>query len=210
MQFVVAFAVAYAATFSDLWFSAYPRTPDFLVRVWQAHFLSAIYGLIACALLFAFDLLVAPAVLQSEDADESYLLQFLEFLKANSTVKAIFVGLFSNGLANLKFFSIPTSGGSVPIGFQTFTQLFDPSLRDDIVIGIDGLIGEFGASQLVALGKTDSDLQQLRDTLIRAVPAKLARAAAIKVDLNNATTALELIKVGIDRLGRQWMTRNLS
>ncbi len=212
MYFLLAFACAYLATLTDLWFSNYPRTPEFFFRVWQAHLLSAIYGLIAWALLAAFDAFVLPAIAASETENQAGVVAFvafIAFLQTHPFWKAVFVGLFANGLANIKFFSIPTGAGSVPFGFQTFTQVFDPKLRDDILIAHNSAVRVCCQGMLQQWGKSDADVSSLKVKALAAVPDKLSNAAAVKVDINTATTALELTRVCVERLGASWARQSL-
>lgn len=83
-------------TLLDLWSSTCRRTLRFLVRRPSAHFLAAVYAVVACALLFLFDVLVTPAVQGEGAAGKAAIGKLVARLVAYPLAKAVFVGAFAN------------------------------------------------------------------------------------------------------------------
>lgn len=205
-SYLLAAAVAYVVSLLDLWSASYPRTLRFVVRCRSAHAIALVYAAIACLLLFLFDMLVAPNIQVANPAAQPAAARFVVMLSQQPLLKAAFVGAFANGLANLKLFNIPGANGAVPIGLQTFMLMLEP-MKEGLVIEHHNALRAFCTRLLRRLGKGDAELAALKQMALDGVPAGYApdRKAAIKVEFDEATHAIDLVQKAATRLGADWV-----
>ncbi|HLI67938.1 MAG TPA: hypothetical protein VKU90_16355 [Caulobacteraceae bacterium] len=205
--YALALLAAYAFTILDLWATLYQRTFGFLIRCPAAHLLALMYGLCALLMLFAFDPLIAPLIGGGSADEKAAVTRALVLLHNNPWLKGLLVGAAANGLVNIKFFSVPGPKDPIPIGLQTLTLPFDPPLNRVLVTQHFLRLVSFCDARLAAIRRTDADLPVLKDQAKKNIPSSYSSddQAVIQVAFDSATSARNLLRAGVERLGSQWV-----
>lgn len=205
--YVVAALASYAVTIFDLWSFGYRKTFDFLIQCRPTHYLSLVYAFAAIALVAFFDVLVAPSI--EGAAGNEGVGPAIKFMKDNPFWQGAIVGALSNGLANIRFFSIPTGVAGqepFPVGLRSVTQIFDAPLRDDISDHHYLKVKAFCEQHLVQMS-TANTLPELLVSANGAIPQHYAteRKAVVRADFAEATDAVDLLRKFTQTFSRRRM-----
>lgn len=205
VDYVVAALAAYTVTIFDLWSVGYRKTFDFLVQCRPAHFLALVYALAALALVAFFDNLVVPSI-EGAPGNEG-IGPAIQFMKDNPFWKGAIVGALTNGLVNIRFFSIPSGVPGqepFPVGLRTLTQIFDAPLRDDVSDHHYFKVKSYCERHMASMTAA-KDLDSLQEMARTAIPQHYVadRRAVVLADFAEATTPVDLLRKFTQTFGQR-------
>lgn len=190
----LAFLVAAVLSAVELITAKYAQTWFLIFRCKSLWAYAIIYGVIAGCAMFGFKTLVALGQVK------------LEGLIVGATwFQAVAIGISVKSLLHINLFNITVNRQSMPVGMETFTQLFEPHLLRNILFYEFNAVREF----IEPYRHKYPDLGQVKATIANNVPSTLpsSEIEAFNTDLAKAVDVQEAMERGLRFLGRQTFTR---
>jgi len=124
---------------------------------------------------------------------------------ASQWLRAVVVGISVKSLLHINLFNVTVNSQPFPIGVETLTQFFEPTLLQNILFDEFNSVRDFVSPLAVRY----PDLQAVRQSILQNIPSTLPtqEVGAFKDELTKAVDVVEALEKGFRFLGQSSFRR---
>jgi hypothetical protein len=192
---ILAFAIAAFISALELITSKYPQTYFLLLAGSRSFYTYAIvYGVIAAAIVLGLDALVSSQTVKLEGLGLS-----------SPWIRATAVGLTVKAFLHINLFNVTIGSQSMPVGVESFVQLFEPALLRGILLDEFNAVRNYIHPYAVKYSTLADNKARIKGNI---PPSLLAQErAAFENDVDKAGTVTEAMEFFLRFLGRKTFNR---
>ena len=186
---LVAFVLATAIAWLELVTSKYPRTIYFIKKHWLLYTYALVYGFLSLLIMFLWDALVKVDAVALASP-----------LSTGRWAQSIAVGFSTKALLHIRLFTVSTGSQSVPVGIESFVNLFEPALLQNIDLHEFYKVREF----LQPRSEKYKDLDVVKAKILSDLPQSFdgAERTSFATDIEKALSVIAAMEVYLRRFGR--------
>jgi hypothetical protein len=187
---LLAFVLGATISCVELITTKYPRTSFLLSRSRSLYLYALLYGLIAAGLMFGLNSLTAKGIVK------------LEGLGLDSAwTRAVIVGLGVKAFMHVNFVSVTVGKDVQPIGVETLTKLFEPTLLRNIDYDEWTGIDTFLQPRVTKY----SDLAAVKNIAKASIPGAIPNAEreGFGIDVDHAATVRAVLELFLRFAGQK-------
>ena len=186
---LLAFFLAGAIAWVELVTSKYPRTVFFIKNLWLVYLYALVYGTLSLVIMLGLDWLIKAGAIALGGP-----------LNSGRWAQSIAVGFSTKALLHIRLFTVSTGSQSVPIGIESFVNLFEPTLLQNIHLYEFNKVREF----LQPRSEKYADLNFVKQKILSDLPQtfEAAEKTSFETDIEKAFSVVSAMEIYLRRFGR--------